>query len=178
MSLIVKPYVTNISGRGYALSFTFDFHGELVQNQNVQGITFNGVNYQLNTASLGVAANLPPFRSLQYTQEFAAYTSATPTFESGELFISMPSAGEVVRLGNPLIYQSMLLANFGANAVIRSGLIPFPTNSPSLINFTKAQEFQGANEGVINGRLNVTLYTFNLKPWETVSTSYIAGSGV
>ena len=162
MSLKQAPILRTYQGKGgekqYAISFTFDFGDEIASTQSpVSGVVFEGVLYEFNQNSLqNVPANIPPFRSMQFTLQSNVFSPGGSGDFSGDLFISIPSTGQLSRLNNGLTSTPPSIG-------ITAGMIQLPSLSPTVIDFICAQDGNGS----MSGFLTATLFTELFDPYVT-----------
>jgi hypothetical protein len=161
MPLAQVPILRTYQGIGgqkqYAISFSYDFQADQPSTQSpVQGVLFQGVLYEFNQNSLqNVPANIPAFRSMQFTLQSNVFSPASGDF-SGDLFISIPSTGQLSRINNGL-------TSTPGSVGVTVGMIQLPSLSPTVIDFINAVDGNGS----MSGFLTATLFTELFDPYVT-----------
>jgi hypothetical protein len=173
MPLLIAPALTTVEINDketeYAISFVYNFNGDVVKNSNVGGVNFVGSIYNFSALNIpNSPANLPAFRSLMFSQTYSNNSSSSTADFDGILSIFIPQSGQLVKIGSPVVQQNVGGGVAFPTNLIVNGMIPIISNKPTTIQFCK--QVSEANVAQIDGILSVTLSTRRYPPYMFGST--------
>lgn len=153
-SFLQKPQIVKVK-KGNIVSFGYTFSDSTTPVFVVPGLSVNGDSIDISLSSVGGAAQLGDFKSMQILAQFALpQGGGTP--EDQPLFISAPATGQVIALA-PEPFDNTEAALPGV--VLMTAMLQFDAPAGSTIRFTRAAS------GFANRNMWVSLFDFDHDPY-------------
>lgn len=153
-NLVVLP--SRKGERQYSASFSYDFNTDPVIPISAGGIVSTGSVFNFNSLNLGpAAANLPPFKSMQFIATFIGEGNPD-NIVPGQLFVAVGGTGQIIAIPAPQVVET---ASIGTYTALVSGCVPIVCTSPSNIAFYKTVD---SINNTTSGKVQATFFTFDL----------------
>jgi hypothetical protein len=172
--LLLNPYASTVNAKAglHTASFTYGWTYDDPAYISIGGRQVIGSEFVLNLKSLA-PLQFNSIKSIRFNESFSSPDSNGTN--DGELYIVVPSTGEVTRIGYPTNGINSLTAGFINSNPIVSGSVPVSAPGDGSIRFIKVvQSFGGASTlaGSMFGILDATVYDYTINPYVISGFSY------
>ena len=154
MPLVLPLSLTTVSSEvdtNYIISAAYNFVGDPVSAQNLNGVSFNGSLFTFDTSIVGQNIKLPRFKTLQLSCTFD--NSNGDNFD-GELIVLVQGTNQMFRFGSTTLVEGSPVQS------VLNAIVPLVANSPVKILFAKGVDSTAA----MFGMLNVNVYSWKIPP--------------
>lgn len=177
VDLVSPVRVTNIDKNKRTANFCvqWDNNPGSCQFVNVNGVQYIAQLFALNLSNVGVSSFSAP-KSIRVQESF--HSPTTPGDVDGDLFVVIPSTGEVTRISYPIGATTGATEDFLVLNPQVTAIFPVAASQGSIINFVKlavaaAGVSPPVGTGVCSGILQCTVYDFDLPPFNHSGFSYL-----
>lgn len=137
-------------------AYRFDTDAKV--SQALGSMTFTGTVWTVDLSSAfgPASANLPEMRSLQFSASFMTIMQDTTTIVGdGELFVFIPSSGQLLRFGAAATNYTGTPGALGTENAIVTACVPILADAPTIVQFGKSVDTTAAHN--LWGGINIAL---------------------